>query len=345
VQLIQRAEEEEREAVPFWEGFPSLQSDLKRVTELVTSEAAEAGGSVGHALEQYVARPGKLLRPAFVIIGSWAGRTRAGNLRDCARRAAHERVIQLAAAVETLHLATLIHDDVIDDSPMRRGAPSLHSVYGRKTAVLMGDFLLTRCFSMIAEGTTRESAQRLARATGYICSGEIRQLDDTGRSCLSRREYRRRIMGKTALLFGLSLTVGAHEYKATRRDQGLLARAGYSIGMAFQIIDDVLDLTADSVTLGKPTAGDLRQGVYTLPVVEALLEKPELRKLVVPPPENAYRLAEAVRAIIRAGGVARAREAARLYTNRAERAIGELESSHQREVLRHSTTKLLHREY
>jgi heptaprenyl diphosphate synthase len=330
---------------PFWEGYPILQADLLRVSDKIISEASSAGGRVGHALIQYVSRPGKLLRPAFVLIGSWAGRTRAGTLGKRASRPATERMIQLAAAVETLHLATLIHDDVIDDSPTRRKAPSLHALHGRKTAVLMGDYLLTRVFTMIAEGTSRENALRLSRATGVICAGEISQFDQTGEPVFSRREYRRRIIGKTALLFGLSLTVGASEANASRRDLNALARAGYNIGMAFQILDDILDFTADTAMLGKPTASDLRSGVYTLPVVEAVLSRTGVRPLVVPPPTRPAEIRTAIEAIAAAGGIAKARDAARIYSSRAGRAIGSLESDQQRTILDTVSRELLSREY
>jgi len=293
---------------------------------------------MGEALARYVGRPGKMLRPGLLLVGAWAGKAdpyvQAG-----------ERIIQIAAAIETLHLATLVHDDVIDDADLRRGEPSLHALYGRKQAVLMGDYLLSRCFTMIATGTDRENALRLATATGHLVRGEINQMFEAGGDAFSRRAYLRRIAGKTAMLFGLSLVTGAAETKAKPHEIALLARAGYSMGMAFQVIDDILDLTSHADALGKPAASDLSAGLYTLPVIEAVERDDSVRALVLPPPADPVSLEKALRAIDAAGGIAHARRAAHAYTARARRAIGRLANPRQREVLAIVADLLLGRDY
>lgn len=318
--------------------MPQLAPDLRRIHDLVVDVAASAGGPIGNALSQYVARPGKMLRPGFVLIGSWAGRSDPD-------RPADDRLIQIAAAIETLHLATLIHDDVIDDADLRRGKPSLHALYGRKQAVLMGDYLLSRCFSMIAEGTERENALRLAAAVGHLVRGEINQMFEAGRDAFSRRAYLRRIAGKTATLFGLSLVTGAAETTAHQAQIARLARAGYNLGMAFQVIDDILDFTARPDAIGKPVASDLREGIYTLPVIVAVSREPQIRELVVPPPADEQRIRLAVEAIRTAGGLGDARSNAAAYTARARRAIGALAEPSLREALGAVAGKLLDRDY
>ncbi len=323
---------------PFWADVPEITDDLRRIHELVVQEAGAAGGPIGNALSQYVARPGKMLRPGFVLIGSWAGRCRPD-------RPADDRLVQIAAAIEVLHLATLIHDDVIDDADRRRGEPSLHALYGRKQAVLMGDFLLSRCFSMIAEGTERENALRLAAAVGHLVRGEINQMFEAGSDAFSRRAYLRRIAGKTATLFGLSLVTGASETKTPRAQVAKLARAGYNLGMAFQVIDDILDFTARADAIGKPVASDLRAGIYTLPVVVAVSRDPRVRTLVVPPPADEAGIRRAVEAIRDAGGLSAARSSAAAYTARAHRAIGALAEPRLRGALGSVAGKLLDREY
>ncbi|MFW5690164.1 MAG: polyprenyl synthetase family protein [Spirochaetota bacterium] len=323
---------------PFWGDLPSIVPDLDRVRATVVREAASADGAVGHALENYVSRPGKMLRPGLVLVGSWAGKTGPDE-------AASERLIQIAAAVETLHLATLIHDDVIDEADTRRGRPALHTLYGRRQAVLMGDYLLSRCFSMIAAGTERENALRLAAATGHLVRGEINQMFDAAEGRFSRRSYLRRIAGKTAMLFGLSLVTGAAETKAKRREIALLARAGYNLGIAFQIIDDILDFTSQTETLGKPVAADLRAGIYNLPVIEAVRRDDRIRAAVVPPPASESEARAAVELIRAAGGVDRARESAARYTERAHEAISRLSSRPQRVALEHVAGRLLERDY
>ncbi len=328
----------DQESHPIWSGIPELEADLARVRETVLAEAASAGGAMGDALGRYVTRPGKMLRPGFVLIGAWAGQQKAGS-------SASERTVQIAAAIETLHLATLVHDDVIDDADRRRGEPSLHALHGRKQAVLMGDYLLSRCFSMIGEGTSRENALRIATATGHLVRSEINQMYHPGDERLSRRAYLRRIAGKTAMLFGLSLVTGATENKARSREVVLLGRIGYDVGMSFQIIDDILDFTAHSDALGKPVASDLRSGIYTLPVIEAIAQDPQIRALVVPPPVGAPALEAAVAAVGRAEGIARARARAGAYTARAHREIAKLSDGRQREALTLVTDRLLGREY
>ena len=321
----------------YWAWAPGVLAELRRVDVLVKAQAESAGGAIGNALVQYTSRPGKMLRPALAVIGAWAG--------PRVRSPLPEHLIQVAAAIEVLHLSTLIHDDVIDDASVRRRGPALHTLYGRRQAVLMGDYLLSRCFSMITDETSRENAERLATATGHICRGELRQMDDVVNPSWSRREYRRRIIGKTALLFAASLVTGASEAKASRGDMAALSRVGYNLGMAFQIIDDVLDFTADRSTLGKPTASDLRAGLYTLPVIEAAIARPEIRQALRTPPRAPGDVERMVARIRDAGGFAAAREAARTYTRRAEQALTALSTRRQRDVLTELTQRLLRRQY
>jgi heptaprenyl diphosphate synthase len=323
---------------PFWSDIAEIVPDLQRVREIVVAEAASARGAIGNALSQYVSRPGKMLRPGLVLIGTWAGNASPDG-------PAPDRIVQIAAAIETLHIATLIHDDVIDDADRRRGAPSLHALYGRKQAVLMGDYLLSRCFTMVADGTDRENAIRLAAATGHLVRGEINQMFDADSNRLSRRGYLRRIAGKTGVLFGLSLVTGATEAKARPRAIALLSRIGYNMGMAFQVIDDILDFTSRSETLGKPVASDLRAGIYTLPVIEAVRRDEEVRNRVVPAPTDRNETERAIRAIGDAGGITAAREAAATYTRRARAAIAQLPGAPQRRALGFVAEKLLDRDY
>ncbi len=318
----------------FWADIPELHEPLAQVRSRVMDVARSAGGATGKALEQYVSRPGKMLRPALVLFGSWAG--------SKSRRA---HVLQIATAIETLHLATLIHDDVIDDADRRRGEPALHTLYGRKRAVLMGDFLFASCFSLISEGTSRENAVRLARATSRIVGGELRQLDVRRQPSISRRDYLRRIASKTALLLTLSLVTGASETEAPRHQVALLSRLGYSLGMAFQVIDDILDFEGTADAVGKPIASDLKSGLYTLPVIEAVICDPPLEHELA----NVHGSEDAVHALLgrirRAGGIRRARERASIYTGRARKAAGGLANSELRAVMLGLVDKLLERTY
>lgn len=318
----------------FWSGVPQLSKPLADVRERVMGVARSAGGATGQALEQYVSRPGKMLRPALVLLGAWAG-----------KRSRYQHVVEVAAAVETLHLATLIHDDVIDDADLRRGQPALHTLYGRKRAVLMGDFLFSSCFSIISDGTSRENALRVAQATTHIVRGELTQLDSRRAPDASRREYLRRIAAKTAMLLGLSLVTGASESDAPRREIAQLSRLGYCLGMAFQIIDDILDFDGNPDAVGKPVASDLKGGLYTLPVIEAISADPALERRVAGFVTSRGDISAIVTRVRAVGGIARAREAAARYTERARAAAGKLSNAELREALRWLVDQLLERTY
>ena len=322
----------------FWSDLPELTDDLGRVHDRIVQEAADAGGALGEALSRYVGRRGKMLRPGLTLLGTWAGRGQPG-------KRASKHIIEIASAIETLHLASLIHDDVIDASGERRGEPSLHALYGNRQAVLMGDYLLSRCFSMISRGTKRENAQALAAATGHLVRGEINQMLESGAPRFSRRAYLRRIAGKTAMLFGLGLVVGAREAKAKEHEIALLARTGYSMGMAFQVIDDILDVTGSSAHLGKPVAADLRAGIYTLPAIEAVAADPGVTDALVPPPSSDDQMQASLAAVTRAGGIREARVKAAHYTLRARRAIESLADPDLRGALAMVSARLLDREY
>jgi heptaprenyl diphosphate synthase len=243
-------------------------------------------------------------------------------------------------------MATRAHDDVIDDSPTRRGKPALHTLYGRRTAILLGDFLFSRCFHLAAEYTTIENGRRLARAVSVICESEIRQGTDRFSLQVSRRRYLRRITGKTGALFVLSFYIGAQESGAPKRTVTALHRAGYNIGMAFQIIDDILDYTADTHNLGKPTGIDLREGVITIPLICALeRDEGHLRSLLEEFPYTDETVADIIQMTKALGGIQAARELARLYTSRALRELSKLPDSRSKALLVDHVKTLLVRDF
>lgn len=188
------------------------------------------------------------------------------------------------AAVELLHLATLVHDDILDRAEIRRGAASLPAAFGDRTAVLAGDYLLTRCFSLCCPGgdTPSEQAPRylslLSEAMSRLCRGEMLQQRGRYNLDLTVREYLRIISGKTGALFALSALTGAVAAGYEAAEQRLFAEFGYRMGMLFQMRDDWLDLCRDRQTAGKDTGADLKGGVVTLPVILAFRKKPELRQ-------------------------------------------------------------------
>jgi len=237
-----------------WNDFSGMPEALQKVSGIIRSSLASKSPIIGDGLEGLFNGGGKLLRPGLLLAAA-----RFGELQ--------EKHYKLAAAVEMLHMATLIHDDVIDDSPLRRGLPSLHSRYGKKDAVLMGDFLLSRLFLLTAEYTSPANARSLARAISVLCMMEIEQNGDRFKSNISMRSYLRKIVGKSATLFSLACFTGAREANLSPELCQRFRRIGYNIGLSFQIIDDILDYSGNEEQTRKPLGSDIAAGLVTLPVL------------------------------------------------------------------------------
>lgn len=220
-----------------------------------------------HAIEA----GGKRLRPMLVLSSAIA----AGG-----RGAVDERVLDAAVAVELLHLASLYHDDVLDSAPTRRGRPSVNALWGNHAAVLGGDVLLSHAYR-VAAGLGAEELRRLAQTLTALCSGQIAESATQFDPARAIAEYDASIRGKTAALLATSCWLGASTAGAPSLTAEALARFGTDVGIAFQVVDDVLDLYGESHAIGKPAGSDLREGVFTLPVLMTLREDPALGRLLV----------------------------------------------------------------
>ncbi len=321
----------------FWRDSPILEARLERVVAAIDSTIDVPGFPLREAVSAAAEPNGKLLRPALLIIGS--------NFGHAANPA---RIESLAAAVELLHVATLVHDDIIDDADIRRGSPSLHTILGVKKAVLAGDWLFSRCFSLSSESAEPENARALSRLIAAVCSAEISQDMGKFRYSASVRAYLRTIAGKTAALFSLALHAGASEAKAGPRIEQTLRRAGYDIGMAFQVIDDILDFESVETVARKPVGRDIAEGLSTLPLIYALkADRSGMEAMLdrVGKDNDAQAVAEAAARAIDLGGISRAREDARRFTTRAKREIGRLPPSSARDDLGCLAERLLQRAY
>jgi heptaprenyl diphosphate synthase len=318
----------------FWEGIPSLSGDLEAVTSIIHDNIQYRSRAVTEGLHDLVGGNGKMLRPALLVMASRFGRFQA------------DKVYQLAAALEMLHVATLIHDDVIDDSPMRRGRSTLHTRYGLKDSVLAGDLLFSRCFLLSARFTTPENARLLAQVIETICSSEIEQDEERFHPSASRRSCLHRITGKTALLFSLACHVGASESGCNTETTESLRRVGYNIGIAFQIMDDILDYEGSVEVLRKPVGHDIREGLCTLPMVLALArDDGRLLDRLQFVSNTDGEVAEVIALVKERGGLDAARVEAAGFTGRALAGIARLKPSSNRDNLRTLTEKLLARRY
>jgi geranylgeranyl pyrophosphate synthase len=238
------------------------------VMAAVESRMIELASGHGEALGAYarstIAAGGKRLRPLLVCVSTgvpvpWS-----------------EQLVRSAVAVELIHAATLVHDDVLDDAALRRGRPTVFAAGGRLMATATGDLLLSRAFHELASGGVVEAVQTLARAAAELAAGELMQREDGWDTSVSVERYLERCRLKTGVLFRASCELGA---LSGGLPVGPLARFGESIGVAFQLLDDVLDVSGPPERTGKPRGTDLLDGTVTLPLIEARSSDPSLASL------------------------------------------------------------------
>lgn len=290
------------------------------------------------SLDYLLMSGGKMLRPAFLLIGGRFGK-QAEQME--------QSLLSLATAVETLHIATLVHDDIIDNAQFRRDNESIQYRYSKEYAVYMGDYLLSRCFLMLTElEIPKELATRLAQVVSKICIGEIKQHTLRYRVDITPMQYIRIVSGKTAALFAISLAAGAHIAKAPVGTIRQLGRIGNEIGMAFQLIDDLLDYTGDQGQVGKDLRADLLRGYYSMPVILALRsgnEKAAYYKERLKGELDPSELDGLLAWIREVGAIDRTRDLAIKYHERAAGMIRKLPQNPGRDLLEGLLPKLVER--
>lgn len=324
-----------KDMTDFWNDLPEVKRRLEAVSAEMSATVRSAGFPLAEELTRVVESDGKMLRPGFLLLASEFGRPgRADELAP------------LAAAIELLHIDTLIHDDILDESPLRRGEPAFHVRNGVKEAVLTGDWLFSQCFRLASGFSTPENARRFALVVGIVCSSEIRQDLDKYRYSKSVRDYLRKIAGKTAALFSLAFTLGAVEGGCDPWDVNRLRRTGYNIGMAFQVIDDILDCESTEGVFRKPVGKDVSEGLCTLPLILALeRDDGSLLGMLKDPPFDRGTIDRILERIRDSGALETSRLAALRYTERALREIAALPDKPARLALRRLTERLLVRAY
>jgi geranylgeranyl pyrophosphate synthase len=235
--------------------FSIMRGDLERVDQRVAA-AAEIDYPIASAIVGEIVRAGgKRLRPLLLLL---AARSYNYDL---------DELVTAAAGVELLHTASLIHDDTVDRAALRRGKPTLNSVMSSSGAILIGDYLFAQSAMLAAATNSPRVVSVFASTLGDICDGQLHEMFDAHRIDQTREQYERRIYGKTASLFAGSAEMGAIIAQAPEEHISALRQYGADFGMAFQIVDDVLDLTEGTRDLGKPAGNDLLQGTVTLPTM------------------------------------------------------------------------------
>jgi octaprenyl-diphosphate synthase len=235
-----------------------IAADMRAVDAVIRGRLTSDVALVSEVAEYIVGSGGKRLRPALVILAAGA----------FGYQGVHHH--QLAAVVEFIHTATLLHDDVVDASELRRGNPTANALFGNAASVLVGDFVYSRAFQMMVEVGSMRVMQVLAEATNVIAEGEVLQLMNCHNAAIDEHDYLQVIRYKTAKLFEAATRLGAIIAGASPAQEAALANYGVHLGTAFQLIDDVLDYSGDNKATGKNVGDDLAEGKATLPLIYAI---------------------------------------------------------------------------
>lgn len=317
-----------------WLRYPELHKELEAVLYIMRQNTKCKDKKIENSITELINSGGKMLRPAFTLISSHFGEYK------------EERARALASVIEMMHMATLVHDDVIDDSKLRRGQETIQSKYGKDYAVYIGDFLFCVCFKILASNSSLQSIKVDSKSMSRICLGEVEQLNTRFNAKVSVKDYLSRISGKTAELFSLSLYIGAAEAGCSEKINKLLWNIGHNIGMAFQIIDDVLDYTSTNSHIGKPAASDIKQGIFTIPIIYALLnDTGKLKGIIFKEDYSDEDVTDIIILVNDLGGVLKARELAKKYTDKAYKLIKKLPENEYKVILREVCETLLNRDY
>jgi len=306
--------------------FDPIRDDLREV-EREFVRHVESQVSVIPAIGTYIKDGGgKRIRPAVLLMAArMAGAT-------------GERAVSYASVIEFIHTATLVHDDIIDEADLRRGRDAVHTRYGNHITVLFGDFLYLKSMSLALSHDALDIVRLLCDVTLRIVEGEIYQLTKTGAVDLSEEEHFDIVRRKTALLFAGSAKIGGMLGSATREQQEALWDYGLNIGMAFQIVDDLLDFTGEQEALGKPVGGDLREGKMTLPVIHLYAGGDErtralLQRVVKARSVSSDEWREIRSLLAQARSLDYAQRAAVGFVERAKKALNAFPASEAREAL------------
>lgn len=305
--------------------FKQLVSDeMIRLDHIIRRDLNSRVALINTVGEYIISAGGKRIRPLLTIL---CGRL-LGN--------EHELLYKMAAMVEYIHTATLLHDDVVDESGLRRGRPTSNAVFGNAASVLVGDFIYTRAFQMMVTSNSLRVLKIMADSTNVISEGEVWQLLNIGRSDLSEAEYFKVIESKTAKLFEAGARVAAIVSNATKDEEDALAQYAIGLGTAFQIVDDILDYQSSAEEMGKNVGDDLQEGKVTLPLIYILAHgsdsELELIKAAIDDPKNAQ--IDKIIALVKAGEALNyCQQTALKYVERAKKQLAIFADSPYKDAL------------
>ena len=309
-------------------------TDLSRVEEALREAAKTDDDFLTEVASHLIPAGGKRLRPAFLIASALA-LDPAGDASDRLT----EEMVRGGVAVELVHLGSLYHDDVMDEAETRRGIEAVNHRWGNLTAILAGDFLLAKA-SELAASLGTEVAELLAATIGRLCEGQVRELQLIYDVTRNEDQYLQAIAGKTAELYATSCRIGGIVGGAERDVINKLTEFGHAYGMAFQVVDDILDLVATDEELGKPSGNDIREGVYTLPVIRMIASGDPVKELLGGPLDEKTR-DQARAAVVNGPEIASSIETAQNFVDRALSTVEDLPATPGMQGMRDAATNLL----
>ncbi len=309
-------------------------ADLQSVEAALRAAATTEDDFLTEVASHLIPAGGKRLRPAFVIAAALCLDPKG----DESERLTDE-MVRGGVAVELVHLGSLYHDDVMDEAETRRGIEAVNHRWGNLTAILAGDFLLAKA-SELAASLGTEVAELLAATIGHLCEGQVRELQLIYDINRNEEQYLQAISGKTAELYATSCRIGGIVGGADRAIVDQLTEFGHAYGMAFQVVDDILDLIATDEELGKPSGNDLKEGVYTLPVIRMIASGNPIAELLGQQLDEEVR-DQARAAVIEGPEIATSIATAQMYVDKALSALVALPDTPAVRGMRDAATNLL----
>src|SRR6266705_864160 len=307
--------------------FTNIQVDLDQVDSTFEERATSGLDILNTASMHALGSPGKRLRTALTLL--------SGKMKTYR----FDQLLPLSDVFEMVHLATLIHDDIVDNATTRRGTPTVNALWGNNNAILLGDYYFAKKAGLIADINDNRIDRLFSDTVATVCEGTIMEMMTAGRLDLTIEKYFEKISHKTACLIAACCRGGAIVSKASDEKIALLHEYGMNLGIAYQIIDDVVDYTEDQSTIGKPAGNDLRQGMVTLPLIYALQEQPQnghyqkVHNLLNGASHKDEDIRSVVDWVVRGHGIERAMTDAHIYADKARDTLHQFPASPNRDVL------------
>ena len=303
--------------------YSFLNSDLSIIEDALEETIKAESPILQQASLHLLHAGGKRIRPVFVLLAAKFGHYRINTIKD------------VAVALELIHMASLVHDDVIDDAELRRGKPTIKAKWDNRTAMYTGDYIFARALELMAKIEKPFAHKILADTLVELCIGEIEQIKDKYNFEQNVRTYFRRIKRKTAILIAVSCQLGAIAADVEEEIHKKLYQFGYYVGMSFQIIDDVLDFTGTEKELGKPAGGDLHQGNITLPVLFAMEDEGLRKELIkVRASTDRIEIERLIKIIKDSGAIEKSLQVSEHYLNKALAVLDELPQNRAKKTLK-----------